>query len=144
MDAPRIDHIGILVENLETAAASIGRLLKGAPQSRRSLPEVGLEVVEFTTANVIIELLAYTDSGDGFGRAVMGSQMGVNHISLAVSDLDAALAALRADGVQPAPGFPREGAHGRIAFLPREPQTGLLFELCQSFPHEDRDEHSIP
>ncbi|MBW7851364.1 MAG: VOC family protein [Rhodospirillales bacterium] len=132
MNAPRIDHIGILVEDLDTAAASLERLLPGAPQRRRSLPEVGLEVVEFTTANVIIELLAYTDPGDGFGRAVMGSQMGVNHVSLEVSDLDAALAELRSNGVEPTAGFPRQGAHGRIAFLPRDPHTGLLFELCQS------------
>lgn len=140
MEAPRIDHIGILVENLDAAAASMAAILKGAPQRRRSLPDAGLEVVEFVTANVIVELLAYTDKGDGFGRAVMGSQMGVNHLSLGVSDLDAALAALRANGVEPAPGFPRAGAHGRIAFLPREPHTGLLFELCQSAPHEGHDE----
>ena len=140
MPTPRIDHIGILVEDLEAAAESMARLLPGAPRRRRSLPESGLEVVEFAAANVIIELLAYTDRGDGFGRAVMGSRMGVNHLSLAVADLDAALAALRAGGVEPTAGFPRQGAHGRIAFLPREPHTGLLFELCQDAPHEDRDE----
>lgn len=131
MKAPRIDHIGIVVDDLDAAVDALARMLPGAPVVRRSLPDVGLEVAEFAAANVIVELLAYTDRGDGFGREVMGSATGVNHLSLTVADLDAALEALRADGVEPAEGFPRRGAHGRIAFLPRESHTGLLFELCQ-------------
>ncbi|MCC7121846.1 MAG: VOC family protein [Gammaproteobacteria bacterium] len=131
MTAPRIDHIGIIVADLDTAVAAVAKMLPGAPVTRRSIPDAGLEVAEFAAANVIVELLQYADRGDGFGRAVMGSTSGVNHLSLAVPDLDAALAALHADGIEPAAGFPRHGAHGRIAFLPREPHTGLLFELCQ-------------
>ncbi|HEY5632866.1 MAG TPA: VOC family protein [Burkholderiaceae bacterium] len=137
MNAPRIDHIGIIVEDLDAAVAALAKMLPGAPVVRRSLPDAGLEVAEFAAANVIVELLAYTDRGDGLGREVMGSAAGVNHLSLSVADLDAALARLRADGVEPAAGFPRRGAHGRIAFLPRDPHTGLLFELCQ--PDEAHD-----
>lgn len=131
MKLPRIDHIGIVVDDLEASIASMQRVLRGAPLVRRSMPDAGLEVAEFATANVVVELLKYTDGGDGFGRAVMGSAAGVNHLSLAVDDLDGALAALRAEGVEPADGFPRRGAHGRIAFLPRDADTGLLFELCE-------------
>ena len=131
MTVPRIDHIGIVVEELEPAIAALARLLPGAPLRRRSLPDAGLEVAEFAAANLIVELLHYTDGADGFGRAVMGSAPGVNHLSLSVSDLDAALGSLRADGVEPLAGFPRRGAHGRIAFLPRETHTGLRFELCE-------------
>ncbi len=139
MSAPRIDHIGIVVDRLEPAIAAMAKMLPGAPLRRRSLPNEGLEVAEFAAANLIVELLQYTDRGDGFGRAVMGSAPGVNHLSLAVTDLDAALAALRAGGVEPAAGFPRQGAHGRIAFLPRDPHTGLLFELCESDPAAEGD-----
>lgn len=138
MKPPRIDHIGIVVDDLEASIVSLGRMLPGAPLRRRSLPDAGLEVAEFATANVVVELLQYTDDGDGFGRAVMGSAPGVNHLSLAVDDLDAALGALRTAGIEPPAGFPRRGAHGRIAFLPRDPGTGLLFELCQ--PDESKAE----
>jgi len=131
MMLPRIDHIGIVVDDLEASIASMKRMLRGAPLVRRSIPDAGLEVAEFTTANLVVELLKYTDDGDGFGRAVMGSAPGVNHLSLAVDDLDDALAGLRAQGVEPTNGFPRRGAHGRVAFLPRDAGTGLLFELCQ-------------
>ncbi|MCO5106267.1 MAG: VOC family protein [Burkholderiaceae bacterium] len=135
MKPPRIDHLGIVVDELEPAIAAMARLLPGAPLRRRSVPDAGLEVAEFHAENLIVELLRYTDRGDGFGRAVMGDTPGVNHLSLSVPDLDAALARLRADGVEPLPGFPRRGAHGRIAFLPHESVTGLRFELCE--PDED-------
>lgn len=131
MNAPRIDHIGIVVDDLEASVASMARMLPGAAIVRRSIPDAGLEVAEFAAANVIVELLRYTDRGDGFGRAVMGSAPGVNHLSLSVADLDAALGQLRAEGIEPAAGFPRRGAHGRVAFLPRDANTGLLFELCE-------------
>lgn len=102
MSAPRIDHIGIIVGDLDVAVEAFAKMLPGAPVSRRSIPDAGLEVAEIAAANVIVELLCYTDGGDGFGRAVMGSATGVNHLSLSVDDLDAALAALRAGGVEPA------------------------------------------
>ncbi len=132
MTLPRIDHIGIVVDDLEASIASMARMLPGAPVVRRSIPDAGLEVAEFATANVVVELLQYTDGGGGFARAVMGSSPGVNHLSLAVDDLDGSLAALRAAGIEASTGFPRRGAHGRIAFLPRDAGTGLLFELCES------------
>jgi hypothetical protein len=70
----------------------------------------------------------------------MGSATGLNHLSIAVPDLEASLAALAADGVMPMAGFPRRGAHGRIAFVHTDPRTGLLVELCQAgngHPQED-------
>ncbi len=131
MRPPRVDHIGIVVDDLESAIAAMARMLPGAPLRRRPVPDAGLEVAEFQAENLIVELLRYTDGGEGFGRAVMGGAPGVNHLSLSVPDLDAALAALRDGGVEPMAGFPRRGAHGRIAFLQRESNTGLLFELCE-------------
>jgi methylmalonyl-CoA/ethylmalonyl-CoA epimerase len=132
MTAPTVDHIGIIVEALEPAIAAMTLVLPNAPLVRRSLPEVGLEVAEFQAANVIIELLQYTTQVDGLARRTMGSATGLNHLSISVPDLDASLAALAADGVKPMEGFPRRGAHGRIAFMHTDPRTGLLVELCQA------------
>ena len=83
-------------------------------------------------ANVTIELLQYTTQEPGLARGAMGSATGLNHLSIAVPDLDTALAALAAQGVEPMAGFPRAGAHGRIAFMHPDPRTGVLVELCQA------------
>lgn len=131
MSAPVIDHIGIVVESLEPAILAMGRLLPGAPLTRRSMPEASLEVAEFQAANIVIELLQYTTAQAGLARETMGSETGLNHLSVSVHDLGGALAALAAWGVEPMDGFPRRGAHGQIAFLRRDPRTGVLVELCQ-------------
>jgi methylmalonyl-CoA/ethylmalonyl-CoA epimerase len=132
MTAPTIDHIGIIVEALEPAVAAMSLLLPDAPVVRRSLPDVGLEVAEFQAANIIIELLQYTSLEAGMARRTMGDAKGLNHLSISVPDLDASLAALAAAGVEPMEGFPRRGAHGRIAFMRTDARTGLLVELCQA------------
>jgi methylmalonyl-CoA/ethylmalonyl-CoA epimerase len=132
MTAPRIDHIGIIVPALEPAIAAMSRVLAGAPVVRRSLPDAGLEVAEFHAANVIVELLQYTSLEAGLARRTMGSCTGLNHLSIEVPDLAAALAGLATHGVEPMEGFPRPGAHGRIAFLHPDPRTGLRVELCQT------------
>ncbi|HEY5898044.1 MAG TPA: VOC family protein [Burkholderiales bacterium] len=126
----RIDHIGIIVADLEAAVARLGVLFGEA--EIKELPDVGLRVAEFHAENVTIELLQYT-RGSEFARKVMGERLGLNHISARVENVDQSIAELKARGLEPMAGFPREGAHGRVAFFEPDAVTGLLFEVCQ--PH---------
>lgn len=142
MTVPTIDHIGIVVQALEPAVLAMKRLLPGAPIRRRSMPEVGLEVAEFAAANVIVELLQYTTQQSGVARQTMGSAPGLNHLSISVTDLDVALTSLAEDGVGPMEGFPRQGAHGRVAFLNVDPRLAARMELCQ--PDADSSHEEKP
>jgi len=126
----RIDHIGIIVSDLEAAVQQLSTLFGKA--AIKELPDVGLRVAEFHTENVTIELLQYTQ-GSEFARKVMGDRIGLNHISARVEDVEQSISALKAKGLKPMPGFPREGAHGRVAFFEPDAVTGLLFEVCK--PH---------
>jgi methylmalonyl-CoA/ethylmalonyl-CoA epimerase len=129
-EAPHIDHLGIVVADLDEAVRRLAPLL-GAPARFRQLAEVGLRVAEFDCANIVVELLQYTGEGSGFAQRVMGDRLGLNHLSTRVADVDRSVAALTAAGFEPMPGFPRPGAHGRVAFFAPDAVTGLLFEVCQ-------------
>ncbi|MBI2753863.1 MAG: VOC family protein [Betaproteobacteria bacterium] len=129
MSAPHIDHVGILVADLDAALERLKPLF-GAPAHVKDLADAGLRVAEFHAANVTIELLQYTGEAQ-FARRVMGERLGLNHISARVEDVERSLAALTAAGLKPMEGFPRQGAHGRVAFFEPDPVTGLLFEICQ-------------
>lgn len=124
----KIDHIGIIVTDLEAAVARLGVLFGKA--DIKELPDVGLRVAEFHAANVAIELLQYTQNSE-FARRVMGGRTGLNHLSIRVDDAERSIAELRSAGFEPMAGFPREGAHGRVAFFEPDAVTGLLFEVCQ-------------
>jgi methylmalonyl-CoA/ethylmalonyl-CoA epimerase len=90
-----------------------------------------VKVAFLDVAGTRLELVEYTGPiVERFGP-VLARRDGVHHVCFAVDDLDAALADVRARGLRVVPGFPREGAHGRIAFLEPEPTTGLVTELCQ-------------
>jgi methylmalonyl-CoA/ethylmalonyl-CoA epimerase len=130
VSAPHIDHIGIIVADLDQAAAKL-RPLFGEPVRIKDMPEVGLRVAEFQAANVTIELLQYAAGDADFAKSVMGERIGLNHISARVGDVDRAITELSAAGFAPMEGFPRQGAHGRVAFFEPDAVTGLLFEVCQ-------------
>ncbi len=138
MRAAHIDHIGILVADLDAAAGKLAPLFGVAP-AIKELPEAGLRVAEFAAANVTVELLQYTGKNDAFARRVMGERLGLNHVSARVEDVERSLAALRAQGLEPMEGFPRQGAHGRVAFFEPDAVTGLLFEICQPDPQARSD-----
>ncbi len=130
MTKPTIDHIGIIVADLDQAVAQM-RPLFGVPKMTKDMPDVGLRIAEFDTANVTIELLQYTGKNDAFARRVMGNRLGLNHISARVDDVNRSVAQLRAEGFRLMDGFPRQGAHGQVAYFEPDAVTGLLFEVCR-------------
>ena len=136
ISATHIDHIGIIVADLDAAVERLGALFGGAPRIKE-LKDVGLRVAEFQAANVTVELLQYTGKNDAFARRVMGERLGLNHVSARVEDVERSLEALRAKGLKPMAGFPRQGAHGRVAFFEPDAVSGLLFEICQPDAHAE-------
>ncbi|MBZ0217439.1 MAG: hypothetical protein K8F25_12850, partial [Fimbriimonadaceae bacterium] len=77
------------------------------------------------------ELLQYFGENDGFAKQVMGERSGLNHFSLAVENITDAIAGLEAAGAETMAGFPREGAHGRVAFFKPATTGNILFEVCE-------------
>lgn len=138
MSGTHIDHIGIVVADLDAAVSRLKPLF-GECIQMKDLVDVGLRVAEFRAANVTVELLQYTGTNDAFARQVMGERLGLNHISARVENVERSLAELRAAGLRPMEGFPRQGAHGRVAFFEPDAVTGLLFEICQPDTHGKDD-----
>lgn len=123
-------HVGIVVENLERAVREFERLV-GVPARDRWESEVGVRVAFFEVGGTRLELVEYTGPVvERFGPT-LARRDGVHHLCFRVDDLEAALRDVTARGFRVVPGFPVEGAHGRIAFLDPEPTTGLITELCQ-------------
>ncbi len=130
MNKPRIDHIGIIVENLDDTVKLFERLFDVKPVNIKEMPEVGLKIAHINAANISIELLQYTGSGDCFAKRVMGSETGVNHFSASVKDVDAAIEDFKNKGLKVMEGFPRPGSHGKVAFFDPGTTGGILMEIC--------------
>ena len=128
MTKPVIDHIGIVVGDLNSAVERLKPLF-GDAITYKELSEEELKIAKFETQNITIELLQYNGSAN-FAREVMGEKNGLNHVTVRVDDVSKSLSRLEKQNFRPKDGFPRKGADGEIAFFERDEETGLLVEIC--------------
>ena len=84
---PKIDHIGVIVADLEQASFTFGRLLGIKPSLIKDMPDAGIRLVRFEAANIAIELIQYLEGKSDFGRQAMGDAVGLNHLSIDVADM---------------------------------------------------------
>jgi methylmalonyl-CoA/ethylmalonyl-CoA epimerase len=128
----RIDHVGIVVSDLEAAIAVYTRLSGRGPAHRATVRRDGVEAVMFEVGDSRIELLAATRPDSAISRFLQRRGTGLHHIAYGVSDVQVALDYYRELGLRLIDPAPRPGVGGRlVAFLHPEAAGGVLTELCQ-------------
>ena len=133
MTKPVVEHVGLLVEDLEQALAMFTAAFGVEAPVIKELTPVGLRAAVLKFANVDVELLQYARE-DSPLRPVLGQRTGVNHISVLTEDMEGACRNLERQGVPLAAGFPRQGSRGLIAFNQPGSAQGVLMELYQLDP----------
>ena len=136
MSQPFVDHIGIIVEDMEAALGLLDRLFGMKPEEIQEMPDAGIRIAPLRAQNVGIELIQYTRKG-AFGEKVMGARNGVNHLSFRVGNLNTCLKDFRDRGIKVMEGFPRQGSGGAVAFLEPETTGEILLEVCH---HSGKEE----
>jgi methylmalonyl-CoA/ethylmalonyl-CoA epimerase len=140
----RIDHIGIVVRNLDDAIAIWRDQLGFALLERVAIPEQLVEAAFLDGGNGTIELIAPTDlhSGDeegggksGTARFLAARGEGTHHVCFEVEDIAETLRTLQSEGVRLIDETPRRGVHGRIAFIHPKASSGVMIELLQKESH---------
>lgn len=121
----KIEHVGIKVKNLDEAVRFYTQVLGLTERERREIPASGLKIAFVAIGDSELELLEYPDRKDE--AAVEGV---VSHIALAVDDIEAALAKLKASGAVLRDEKPRPVFGGsKIAFF--QGPNGETLELFQ-------------
>jgi len=128
----KIDHIAIVVRDLDAAIALYTQTLGLRPLYRETIADQGVEAVGLEAGDCVIELLRPLDPQSPIARFRGDSESKLHHTAYRVKDIGVALADLRAQGVRLIDEQPRKGAHGnRIAFIHPKSTGGVLIELCQ-------------
>ena len=131
IDAP-IDHVAIVVADLDAAIALYTRTLGFSIVYRETVADQGIEAVGLRSGDSIIELLRPLDANSPIAAFRGSAPTKLHHTAYRVDDIAAELARLRAAGVRLIDEVPRKGAHGNtIAFLHPNSTGGVLIELCQ-------------
>jgi methylmalonyl-CoA/ethylmalonyl-CoA epimerase len=131
----RIDHIGIVVLDLDASLQTYCDQLGFTLLERLDIPEQLVEAAFLDAGNGTIELIAPTDQESGTARYLQNRGEGTHHICFEVDDIAAALADLQQQGLRLIDETPRRGVHGLVAFVHPKAAHGVLIELLQKTSH---------
>jgi catechol 2,3-dioxygenase-like lactoylglutathione lyase family enzyme len=142
MTIQRMDHVGVVVDDLAAATAffvELGLELQGEASVEGDLVDsiVGLEGVRSEIAMMQtpdghgrLELTKFhAPPGPGGDRHAPANTPGLRHLTFAVDDIEAVLARLRAHGAELVGGVESYGGSYRLCYI-RGPE-GIIVELAE-------------
>jgi methylmalonyl-CoA epimerase len=138
----RIDHVAIVVRDLEAALRFYRDMLGIAPSRVLDFPRESVKIAFLPMGGPggsEIELLESTDPAGGVARYLEKRGEGLHHLCLEVEDIDAALAELTAAGATVLDAAPRPTAEGRGVFLHPKGTGGVLLDLVEREEREAGD-----
>ncbi|HET8909629.1 MAG TPA: methylmalonyl-CoA epimerase [Ktedonobacterales bacterium] len=130
----RIDHVAIVVRDLESALTFYRDMLGIVPSRVLEFPQEGVRIAFLPlggSGGSEIELLEPSIPEGSVARFLEQRGGGLHHICLEVPDIDRALDELRAAGARVLDESPRPTAEGRGIFLHPKGTGGVLLELVQ-------------
>jgi methylmalonyl-CoA epimerase len=127
----QIDHIGIAVKSLAAAKAIYEKIgLSVSPEETVEQEQVRLVMVPVGESR--LELLEATSENSMIAKFIAKRGEGLHHVCLRVSDLPAAVARLKKDGVRLVSEEIKTGAGGhKYVFVHPSSTSGVLLELVE-------------
>lgn len=132
----RIDHIGVAVTDLDAAIELYAGIYSMALVYRETVPEQGVDAVLLDVGENHVELLAPLGPDTPVGKYLEKNGPGIHHVAYQVREIEPALAALKAAGMELIDETPRIGIRGsRVAFVHPKAAGGVLTEIVEPAAH---------
>ena len=130
MEPHGIHHLGVAVEDLDTALSTYDRLFGAELEHRETLEEQGVEAASLRIGSDRVELLAALGDDTPVGKFLSKRGPGMHHVAFEVDDVGAALDELTAEGAELIDARPRRGLFGlQVAFVHPDAVHGVLAEI---------------
>jgi methylmalonyl-CoA/ethylmalonyl-CoA epimerase len=127
-----IDHVGVAVEDIDSALALYRDALGLPLVHRETVSEQGVDAALLDVGDGHVELLQPLGPDTAVGRYLAKRGPGLHHVAYRVDDIDAALEQLGGAGLRLIDERPRTGIRGsRVAFLHPGSTGGVLTEIVQ-------------
>jgi methylmalonyl-CoA/ethylmalonyl-CoA epimerase len=128
----RINHIALLVEDIDTSLGFWQEMLGLEPSHVVEVPDEGSRIAFLPVGESEIELVQPITTDSGLSRFLEKHGPGMHHLCLEVTDLKSLLLKLKANGIQLINSEPKQGDDGKIyAFIHPKSTNGVLIELYQ-------------
>ncbi len=130
----RIDHVAIIVRNIEQALVFYRDTLGIVPSVIKEVPTEQVRIAFLPMGGPggsEIELIEPTNPDSSLAKFLEKRGEGLHHICLEVDDIDASLAEMQEKGAPVLDKQPRIAAEGRAIFLHPKGTSGVLLELVE-------------
>lgn len=130
----RIDHIAIIVRNIEQALIFYRDTLGITPSEIKAIPTEQVRIAFLPMGGPggsEIELIEPTNPDSSLAKFLEQRGEGLHHICLEVDNIDATLIEMQAKGAPVLDQQPRISAEGRAIFLHPKGTNGVLLELVE-------------
>jgi methylmalonyl-CoA/ethylmalonyl-CoA epimerase len=128
----RIDHIGVAVDDLDSALALYKERFGMAEQHRETVEAQGVEAVLLEIGEGHVELMSPLGPETAVGKFLESRGPGLHHVAYQTTDIDSALEQVKAAGLEVIDEEPRVGIRGsRVAFIHPNAVGGVLSVLVE-------------
>lgn len=129
----RIDHVGVIVRDIEEAATLYSEFFgfRKADTLPHTDPQGEFWSVFLVAGEVTIELIEPINPNGSLANFLQKRGEGLHHISIEVDDIDRELELLRTKGVRLINEEAQAVGHSKIAFVHPVATKGILVELTQ-------------
>jgi methylmalonyl-CoA epimerase len=130
----RLDHVAILVRDLEQSLAFYRDTLGIVPSEIKDVPTERVRIAFLPLGGPLgsqIELIEPMEHASSLMKFLEQRGEGLHHICLEVDDIDEALQDLKAQGAAVLDQQPRVAAEGRAIFVHPKSTNGVLLEMLE-------------
>ncbi len=130
----RIDHVAIIVRNIDQALAFYRDILGITPREIRDVPTEQVRIAFLPLGGPDgseIELIEPTTSDSSLVKFLEKRGEGLHHICLEVDDIETSLQEMQERGAPVLDQRPRIAAEGRAIFVHPKGTNGVLLELLE-------------
>ena len=132
----KFDHIGIVVADLQKATDALLFYFDLRYDELLVMEEAGIKIAFYPLGAGQMEVIEFQKPMDEVDPMVLRPRAGVQHVAFQVDDFDAALKNLTKKGLMVVKGFPRKGAHGKVAFFYPPEGLDLMVEICEAVDNQ--------
>ena len=130
MEPRGIHHLGVAVEDLDSALSTYERLFGARLEQRETVTDQGVEAASLRIGSDRVELLAALGDETPVGKFLAKRGPGMHHVAFEVDDVGAAIDELTAEGAELIDESPRQGLFGlEVAFVHPDAVHGVLAEI---------------
>ena len=130
MESRGIHHLGVAVEDLDSALDTYQRFFGARLEHRETVREQGVEAAAVLVGGSRVELLRSLGDETPVGKFLANRGPGMHHVAYEVEDVRRTIAELEQEGAELIDAVPRQGLFGlEVAFVHPDSLHGVLAEV---------------